>query len=83
MPNIGTFFFFLATYPTLTTLNILSLLSSFSVIHSNSLLVGLETVVMLSEYMNDELFRGLMHGLGQPGQFANLDDPLHLCLQLA
>ena len=28
--------------------------------------------------MNDELFRLLMHGLGQAGQLANLDDSLHL-----
>jgi hypothetical protein len=71
------------------TLNILSLLALFSVIHSNLLLIGLETVVMLPQYMNDKLLGGLVHRLGQASQLPNFNDSLHLlygyneCLTLA
>ena len=53
-----------------------------SVIHSKSLLIGLETVVMLPKHMYDELFRGLVHRLGQASQLSDLDDSLNLCLRL-
>jgi hypothetical protein len=53
-----------------------------SVIHSKHLLIGLETVVMLPKYMNDELFRGLVHRLGQTSQLPNFNYSLHLCLRL-
>jgi hypothetical protein len=53
-----------------------------SVIHSKHLLIGLETVVMLPKYMYDELFRGLVHRLGQTSQLPNFNYSLHLCLRL-
>jgi hypothetical protein len=37
---------------------------------------------MLPKHMYDELFRGLVHRLGQPSQLSDLDDSLHLCLRL-
>lgn len=53
-----------------------------SVIHSKSLLIGLESVVMLPKHMYDELLGGLVHRLGQPSQLSDFDDSLHLCLRL-